>query len=68
MNTSRILNPVAKKISDGGERGEFIGAGLDEDDGAGRADQPDQRALQARARRAPPLIVEGNPRLSPHTP
>ena len=30
----------------GGKRRELIGAGLDEDDGAGRAGQPHQRALQ----------------------
>ena len=46
MNTSRSRKPVAKKISAGGQRDDLIGAGLDEDDGAGCADQPDQRALQ----------------------
>ena len=46
MNTSRIRRPVAKKITDGGKRREFIGAGFDEDDRAGGADQPHQRALQ----------------------
>ena len=32
----------------GGKRRQLIGRGFDEDDGAGRADQPDQRALQGK--------------------
>ena len=46
MNTSRSRKPVAKKITRGGQRDQLVGAGFDEDDGAGCADQPDQRALQ----------------------
>ena len=40
-----------EKDDDRGQRGEFVRAGLDEDDGAGGADRPQQRALQRCDRR-----------------
>ena len=67
MNTSLSRRPVGKEQHGGNEGHELIGARFDEDDGAGGADQPHQRALQCEhARRG--RTEEGNPRLSPHTP
>ena len=40
--------PRCEEDQRGGKRRQLIGAGLDEDDGAGRADQPHQRALQGK--------------------
>ena len=68
MNTSRIRKPVAKKITASGKRRQLVGARLDEDDGAGRADQPHQRALQREHAGRSMSSMEESPRLSPHTP
>jgi len=38
--------PGCEEDHDREQRRQFVGAGLDEDDRAGSADQPDQRALQ----------------------